>query len=179
MRKIFDILSVLLFFGVLAMIIAWMAKGLEEDYAGAVYVIDGDTVIIDQEKIRLEGIDAPELGQNCTMQGREYACGKRARNHLRTLVKGGRFHCRAWQVDKFERLLGQCFNGKEDVNAKMVRSGWALAFGSYQAEERAARQSGSGMWAGDFERPVDWRHMRGSVMELPHNTGKSDWWRFW
>lgn len=179
MRKIVDIFVVSLLLGGVAIGVAWLGKGLQEDYSGKVYVIDGDTVILDQEKIRLEGIDAPEIGQICTRDGVDYQCGELSKAHLRKLIAGGEFHCLAWQRDKYDRLLGECFAGNENINQKMVADGWALSFGGYFREEKQARQRNNGMWKGKFQRPVDWRQVRGSVIELPHETGRDEWWKFW
>ena len=45
---------------------------------GTASVTDGDTIKIHGERIRLHGIDAPESGQMCIAQGREYRCGQKA-----------------------------------------------------------------------------------------------------
>ena len=167
MRTIVDVFSTLVILGSVVLLIVWFASDLDREYSGSVRVIDGDTVIIDKNKIRLEGIDAPEIHQICERNGGTYQCGVKARNYLRSLIRQGGLRCNAWQRDKYQRLLGRCFVGKTDINGKMVRDGWAVAFGSYYGEERHARDAGSGIWVGKFVRPREWRlqQSRATVIE--------------
>ncbi len=163
MSKIADIFSTLVIFVSIGLLIIWLSFDLEEEYSGFITVIDGDTVIIDQEKIRLEGIDAPELRQECTKNGESYQCGQISREYLKSLARRGQMLCKAWQRDKYERLLGRCHVGQIDINGQMVRDGWAVAFGNYYAQEKQAREAGSGIWSGDFDRPREWRITHGSI----------------
>jgi endonuclease YncB( thermonuclease family) len=147
-----------------AVLVVWLSIDLEKDYSGRVFVIDGDTVMTGEEKIRLEGIDAPELGQLCVKNGIKYKCGIKSKAHLNDLAQSGQMHCRAWQRDKYERLLGTCFVGDVNINGRMVGDGWAVAFGGFYGEEANARQSGAGLWVGEFDRPREWRSLhRGAV----------------
>jgi len=179
LRKIADIFSTLVIFGAIAVLITWMSLDLETEFTGPVYVADGDTVIFGKEKIRLEGIDAPEFDQLCSINGAEYKCGTKSRAYLKALVKTGNFRCKAWQRDKYERLLGQCYVGDKDINAQMVRSGWAVSFGDYYGEEALAQKEKAGLWAGKFDRPRKWRRIRGSAVELNSNPGEGAWWKIW
>nr|WP_240535349.1 thermonuclease family protein [Rhizobium freirei] len=124
---------------------------------GDFYAIDGDTLSINGERLRLKGIDAPEYRQRCRRGGADWACGEEARKALATIVKNGKPECRGQERDRYGRLLVTCVVGDSDVNAAMVRSGMALSYGGYAAEERTARQAKAGVWAGDFERPGDYR----------------------
>ncbi|MCF6322426.1 MAG: thermonuclease family protein [Rhizobiaceae bacterium] len=179
MRKIADIFSTLVIFGAIAVLITWMSLDLETRFSGKVYVADGDTVIFGKEKIRLEGIDAPEFDQVCRANGADYKCGAKSRNHLKSLVKTGAFYCKAWQRDKYERLLGQCFVEETDINARMVRDGWAVSFGDYYGEEAQAKSKRTGLWAGEFERPREWRRIRRGSVEQTGNSGENAWWKIW
>ena len=59
------------------------------DITGKPRVVDGDTVQINQTKIRLHGIDAPEMKQTCrTSEGKEQLCGQLAKQALERLVRG-------------------------------------------------------------------------------------------
>lgn len=167
MRTIVDVFSTLVILGSVVLLVVWLASDLEREYSGSVIVIDGDTVVINKDKIRLEGIDAPEIRQICKKNGKNYQCGVKARNYLKSQARQGDLRCRAWQRDKYQRLLGRCFIGKTDINGKMVREGWAVAFGGYYGEERSAREAGAGIWAGKFVRPREWRleHSRASIIE--------------
>ena len=55
-----------------------------------------------------------------------------------------------------------------DINRQLVRSGWAVAYGDFGDEERAAREAGAGLWAGTFDRPKDWRARHGGMAEGEH-----------
>ncbi len=124
---------------------------------GKFYVIDGDTLSIDGERLRLHGIDAPEYRQRCRRDGADWACGEEAREALATMIKTGVPECRGRERDRYGRLLVTCVAGDLDVTAAMVRNGMAVSYGSYAGEEQIARQAKAGLWAGDFERPSDYR----------------------
>lgn len=134
---------------------AWWLRS--EAVEGRVRVVDGDTLALAGRRIRLRGMDAPELGQTCERNGQPYACGQTARDALRTLIGDGPVTCRLSGRDRFERALGQCVGETGDLGSRMVRSGLAIAYGAYEAEELSARADRAGLWAGTFERPADWR----------------------
>lgn len=184
LRNLVDIFVTLFLLGSVALFVSWMSAGLETEYQGKIVIIDGDSVILEGEKIRLEGIDAPEMDQVCSIDGVDYQCGRKSRSYLAQLSRRGEMRCKAWQRDKYERLLGQCFVGDNDINAQMVRDGWAVSFGGYFGEEAQAKQNKVGIWAGKFQRPRDWRQVKSgsaSVFEEPHDKSTTDkpWWKIW
>nr|WP_204326599.1 thermonuclease family protein [Rhizobium lusitanum] len=124
---------------------------------GKFYVIDGDTLSTNGERLRLKGIDAPEYRQRCRRDGADWACGEEARRALATIIKTAAPECRGQERDRYGRLLVTCVAGDLDINAAMVRRGMAVSYGGYSNEERIARQAKAGLWAGDFERPSDYR----------------------
>jgi len=130
------------------------------DISGPATIQDGDTFRIGAQVIRLNGIDAPENGQDCERSGRSYNCGAKAENRLRSILRDG-VSCSGDRFDDFDRLLADCRAGGADVSAAMVRSGWALAFRRYSEayvpEEDAARSDGVGVWAGEFVAPWEFR----------------------
>lgn len=138
--------------------------------AGQPVINDGDTITLGTERIRLRGLDAPELSQICRKDGAGYACGRRAREALTTLIGEGPVACTGWERDRYGRLLATCSVSGRDINARMVESGWAVAYGAFEAEERRARDSRSGLWAGTFERPRDWRVQHGGMAESEHDA---------
>lgn len=146
---------------------------------GRPVIVDGDTLKFAGTRIRLEGIDAPELGQMCGLDGADYACGQRAREALGRLVRGGTVTCKSRQRDRYGRLLAVCSVAGGQINALLVESGWAVAYGGYQAEERRARNAGAGLWAGTFERPHDWRAVNGGAGEMPADflRAMANWFR--
>jgi endonuclease YncB( thermonuclease family) len=129
----------------------------EYDITGAAEAIDGDSVRLNGENLRLKGIDAPELFQICSISGRETPCGREARAALRKHLTSGLATCIGSERDRYGRLLVVCRVRGIDVNAAMVRDGQAVSFGNYQSEEAEAKAAYRGLWAGDFERPRDWR----------------------
>lgn len=126
--------------------------------------IDGDSIRVNDDELRLEGIDAPEFSQMCgDSAGRSYACGRVARQALSRILAHGPIRCAISARDRYDRKLARCFLDGQDVNAQMVRGGNAVAFGQYETEEAQARSLRLGVWAGAFERPADFRrrHPRG------------------
>ena len=119
---------------------------------------DGDGLTFSGARVRLVGIDAPELAQSCDdAGGRRHACGEEARRHLVGLIGGRTVECNWAKLDRYGRRLGLCRADDEDLNAAMVRDGWAVAYGAYEAEEAEARAARRGVWAGTFTWPQDWR----------------------
>ena len=148
------------------MILNWVVlPHMMEVPAGAIEgpagVIDGDTLDVAGERVRLHGIDAPEKDQTCTIQGSQWACGIAAWGRLVQLLAGQVVSCDRRDVDQYGRTVGVCQAGGEDINARMVAEGWALAYRAfsldYVPQEDAARTAGLGLWQGDFVPPWDWR----------------------
>jgi endonuclease YncB( thermonuclease family) len=129
---------------------------------GKAWIIDGDTVIISGTHIRLEGIDAPESIQNCTdAGGKQWACGRSATRELRNYIRGREIACEEKALDRYRRTLAICkLSDGSDINAWMVRQGWAIAYGfakTYQSEQDEAERAKRGIWAGTFMEPQEWR----------------------
>lgn len=148
---------------------AWLAKQNEVTLRGSYKIIDGDSLILDGRELRLLGIDAPEYRQSCTFKnGNNYACGKQSRAYLAKLVSSGKLNCTGSQEDKYQRLLANCYVRDLDINATMVKEGWAVSFGDYEREEADARNNQAGVWQGGFESPSRWR-------ENARDMHSSDW----
>src|SRR5215213_5976667 len=126
--------------------------------AGRAAVIDGDTLEIHGERIRLFGIDAPESGQTCLdARGQRYRCGQKAALVLDARIGAGVVTCERKGTDRCGRTVAVCRVFGEDLGAWMVGLGWALAYRTYStryvAAEELARSRGLGMWAGRFVPP--------------------------
>ncbi|MHB2265180.1 thermonuclease family protein [Aliihoeflea sp. PC F10.4] len=132
---------------------------------GIMRVVDGDTLAMGATRIRLRGMDAPELGQQCTRGGAPYDCGQYARRALVAAIGGEAVTCTARRKDRYGRFVATCYRDNFDLNRMMVEEGWAVASGDYDLAERHARSAGRGIWAGDFESPRDWRARRGMLSE--------------
>jgi endonuclease YncB( thermonuclease family) len=128
-----------------------------------VSVVDGDTLVIGAEHVRLHGIDAPERDQVCRRaDGSDYDCGHMAAAQLRREIADHVPACAGLYRDRYQREIAICTVDGHDVGDAMVRSGWAIdvpyySGGKYAAAEAEARAAGRGVWAGDFENPAHWR----------------------
>ena len=134
---------------------------IREAVQGAGRPIDGDSLYVGRDEVRLKGIDAPEGRQTCSRNGSPWDCGNAARDELRRLIGKDVVVCRATERDKHGRVLGYCSAGGRDLNAGMVSSGLAVAYGGFLREQGEAKASRRGLWSGEFENPRDWRHERG------------------
>ncbi|MCA1371248.1 thermonuclease family protein [Bradyrhizobium sp. BRP14] len=140
---------------------------------GSASASDGDSLRIDGRRIRLEGIDAPEIGQTCRRGEAVSDCGAEARLRLKALIEGATTVCRLHGRDRYGRELGVCEADGRDIGREMVLSGHAVSYGLYRDEEEAARGDKAGLWEGDFIRPQEWRRSNGKAEESPHLAG--DW----
>lgn len=137
---------------------AVVMKPNDRKLEGRAQVTDGDTIRIGDARIRLKGIDAPEMEQRCSRAGRSYACGETARRALIDLLSGENVRCRPAGRDRYRRILARCTVNGNDIGTLMVESGWAVSYGrDYDAEEARAQERRAGLWEGAFERPQDWR----------------------
>lgn len=168
---ILDLALAIAILGLLALVAARQEQVATRRFEGNAVVNDGDTLTIAGERFRLQGIDAPEFDQKCQADGGEYPCGRRARQALERLVAGKQVACSGWQRDKYGRLLVSCEANGVDLNRAQVDAGWAVAYGAYFAEERAAREGRRGLWAGTFQSPRDYRDVHGGMIEPEHGSG--------
>lgn len=133
-------------------------------------IIDGDTIKVGTERVRLQGIDAPEMSQTCKCAGKKTFCGKDAARALKKFVANDEIFCDARERDSYGRLVGECFvrrNGKKiSLNRWMVENGHAVAYTHYSrkfaAAERNAEKEKKGIWACAFEMPWDYRRKQRS-----------------
>lgn len=114
--------------------------------AASYRAVDGDSLRNGSGDIRLVGIDAPELSQRCTKNGKEWACGRAAHERLKQLVARSDVRCSAQGRDRYGRTLARCSAGGADIGDTMVSEGLALNFmkGGYERHERDARVAGAG-----------------------------------
>lgn len=167
-RRLTDLVIALLVLGVLTLMVARVPpQQVVGKLEGIVSVIDGDSLVLDGVRIRLKGIDAPELDQTCTKNSPDkdsaedangvYSCGEQARYFLIQLIGDRTVACDSLGRDRYGRVLARCMAGETGLNPAMVEAGWAIAYGDYHAQERQARREGKGLWRGDFISPQEWR----------------------
>ncbi|MCQ1572454.1 thermonuclease family protein [Neorhizobium galegae] len=163
------------FFILLVLIAAKLDEAADSTVRGPFHVIDGDTLSVGSERLRLQGMDAPELDQTCEDdRGRPWACGEEARRLLIRLADG-EMECLGRERDKYHRLLVRCRSGATSINGMLVRRGLAVASGRYAQEQVEARRERLGLWAGQFESPRDWRASRGMMDDFSFVEAFMDW----
>ncbi len=107
------------------------------DITGKPRIIDGDTIEITGQRIRLHGIDAPEAGQSCLADGRRWACGQNVTLALSGMISTNWVACRERDRDRYGRIVAVChIAGLQgpDVNAMMVAEGSALAYRRFSSD---------------------------------------------
>ena len=132
------------------------ATEFEVTNAPSAIVMDGDSLEINHNRIRLMGIDAPEYTQLCKDEhNQKYSCGKVALNHLTSLIRGKNLHCTSKKKDKYNRYLCFCKANNVDINREMVLSGHALSYmeSPYLLEQTIAHKNKRGIWKGNFMHP--------------------------
>jgi endonuclease YncB( thermonuclease family) len=132
-----------------------------------VRVIDGDSLALGELRIRMQGIDAPELKQECKNNESQqlYKCGQVSKSYLTSLIAGQDVKCSNQGLDRYKRQLAYCYVGEVNLNQEMVRSGNALAYIKYDEsfikEEQEAKSNKAGIWSSKFKIPEKWRaHQR-------------------
>ena len=148
---------------------------LAEEITGIPRVVDGDTVHINEFKIRLEGIDAPEIKQQCKKPflkvsviigfefNKSYSCGVIAKKKLIDKIDNSKIKCISSSKDRYKRFLATCFKDKINLNKWMVRNGNAVAYKRYSKDyvrdEAYAKENKLGVWEGSFVMPEKWRKL--------------------
>ena len=137
---------------------------------GVPTVIDGDTIDLHGQRIRLHGIDAPESKQVCVSGGTKYRCGQKAALALSDRIGRGSVTCETKDTDRYGRVIAVCFRGQEDLNGWLVSQGLAVAYRRYSQDyvthEAQARSMSAGLWASEFIMPWDWRRGKRLDSEL-------------
>jgi endonuclease YncB( thermonuclease family) len=152
----------------LAAVLATWLDPLPADIAGQARAVDGDSLLLAGNRIRLVGVDAPEADQHCwDAAGATWACGREAHRRLVGLVARTETVCRPAGKDRYGRILAACEAGGRDLARTMVVEGMALARPNHAAEQSAAREAGRGIWAGRFSEPRQWRDQGPSEEPVP------------
>ena len=130
-----------------------------------VIITDGDTIKFNNKKIRLHGIDTPEIKQLCkSKNGEDYKCGVKAKLALINLISSHQVKCSIHGKDRYKRLIATCFVKNININEWLVKEGWALAYRRYSADyinaEMFAKSNRAGLWQGIFLEPWKWRRLK-------------------
>ena len=160
---------------ILFLFLIFTSNILAEEIVGIPKIVDGDSLHINEFKIRLEGIDAPEIRQQCKKEKikisyiigytfyRNYNCGEVSKKNLKDIVNGSKIKCIFYEKDRYKRYLAKCFKNKINLNRWMVRNGHAVAYRRYSKEyvpdEDFAKENKLGLWQGEFLNPEKWRKL--------------------
>ena len=156
---------------IISIIILFFFQNIQaSEIIGAPKVVDGDTIHIKSYKIRLEGIDAPEIKQKCKKPylqimlfnfQKDYYCGLISKKKLTQKIANKRVKCILLGKDRYKRYLAKCLKGTTDLNRWMVRNGYAIAYRKYSKlyvpDENLAKEEKLGLWRGTFVEPEQWR----------------------
>lgn len=144
--------------------------------AGTARVVDGDTIGIRDQRIRLAAIDACEVDQSGTRGGVEWPCGKIARSFMRSIADGKHVTCRVIDTDQYRRLVAQCFESGRDIGLAIVAAGLAetlfrylprqhgMNLGEYVGTEERAKAANAGMWSAEIVKPSEFRRASKSAV---------------
>jgi endonuclease YncB( thermonuclease family) len=161
-----------------AVIVALVSSAaLADPIIGQASVIDGDTLEIHGQRIRLSGIDAPESSQLCRGDDSlQYRCGAKAANELDEHIAGRPVNCEGVGRDQYGRTVAVCSIDGEDIAAWLVRAGLAFDWprysrGKYAGAQKEAERAGQGIWAGSYV--VPWAY-RACIRDGGRPSGCSD-----
>ncbi len=148
------------------------------DVTGPARVIDGDTLEVQGQRIRLHGIDAPESRQLCRLDGEPWQCGKDAANALVDKIARRPVTCEDLGRDTYDRIIGRCAVAGEDIESWMVSQGWALAYRRYsldyvdeEADAQAARYLGQRVREAVGVAPGEAARLRGKIAMQTAGSG--------
>ena len=134
---------------------------LAESIIGKATMIDGDTIRIGKNKIRLYGIDAPEINQTCTIEKIIWECGFESFQALESIISEKEVQCEIVDIDRYKRFVAKCFVKNINLNKYMVQNGWAVAYRYYSDDfiknEEIAKKNKAGIWQGKFLDPYLFR----------------------
>jgi len=136
-----------------------------ESLTGPAKVIDGDTIVVAGQLVRLHGIDAPELDQTFMWRGQEMGCGAMSLAALEALIAGVKVRCEVVERDRHGRLVAKVFslNGV-DIGRRLVLAGPVVPAVLDERRRRRGTRPGCEMWTGTFAKRRDCahRHRRGA-----------------
>ena len=160
---------------ILILFLTFFSNTVAEEISGVPKIVDGDTVHINDKKFRLEGIDAPEMRQQCKKESlkissiigftfyKDYSCGKVSKEKLISKIHGSKIKCKFTTKDKYKRYIATCYKEKINLNQWMVRNGYAIAYRRYSkkyvSDEDFAKEKKLGLWQGKFMNPEKWRKL--------------------
>ncbi|WP_028955843.1 thermonuclease family protein [Sulfitobacter sp. 20_GPM-1509m] len=142
------------------------------EFSGPVRVIDADTIDVGTTRVRLHGIDAPEINQECkTAQGVAFECGRWAADQVRALFQNRLARCQQVDIDRYGRTVASCVVGDVDMGQEIVSLGLAFAYTRYSEayvlDEKGAAVNDRGLHAMRVQSPAQFRALRTKGRSAP------------
>ena len=129
--------------------------------AQTIKIVDGDTIHINKIKYRFHGMDAPEMKQTCKQNNQQIKCGVLARDALVKKIGNQNVRCKKITIDRYKRIIAECFVNGDSLSKHLVRNGYAFAYRRYSKQfiedENFAREQKLGLWQMQFEYPWNFR----------------------
>lgn len=129
--------------------------------SGPAVAIDGDTLDMSGEHIRLFGIDAPEGQQACQRDNQTWNCGQEAKRLLSEMVAGKVVECEPIDRDAYSRTVARYYVGERELGAVLVLKGLAVTLSNgaetYSVEEATSKRFKLGLWGSVFQTPAEYR----------------------
>ena len=160
---------------IIILFLIFFSNTIADEISGVPKIIDGDTIHINNFKLRLEGIDAPEMRQQCKKEFlkissiigftfyKDYSCGIVSKEKLISKINESKIKCILANKDRYKRYIATCFKGNINLNQWMVRNGYAIAYRRYSkkyvVDEDFAKENKLGLWQGKFISPEKWRKL--------------------
>ena len=160
---------------IIILFLIFFSNTIAEEISGVPKIVDGDTIHINDNKFRLEGIDAPEIRQQCQKESvkissiigltfyKDYSCGKVSKEKLIRKTRKSKIKCIFTTKDRYNRYIATCYKEKINLNQWMVRNGYAIAYRRYSKkyvpDEDFAKENKLGLWQGKFMNPEKWRKL--------------------
>jgi len=133
-------------------------------HAQNIKILDGDTIHIAKVKYRFHGIDAPEISQICKENNKNVKCGELSKQKLIKKIGNKKVNCKKVTVDRYKRVVAECYVNDESLSKYLVKNGYAFAYRRYSKkfveDENFAKKNKLGLWSMDFQYPWDFRRKK-------------------
>ncbi|MBR2656326.1 MAG: thermonuclease family protein [Loktanella sp.] len=156
---------------IMTLLALMLASAAHANPAGTIRVIDADTIDVGGDRVRLFGLDAPEIGQPCVLGGQTIDCGRWVSDLVKARFEGRNARCTTRDIDRYGRQVATCDVDGVDMGSVIVTEGWAIAYRRYSEiydlDEKAAAVAGRGLWAAAMDDPEAYRAASNAAPAAP------------